>query len=96
MCTCLWQCHYSYNACGLGSGGTERLVKLVQEMQHSKASKSDGTLFGAKITGGGSGGSVWVIGRNSLQSSEHIIEVPFLILTSLTWLRSCGCLCFLL
>ncbi|KAB1204464.1 L-arabinokinase [Morella rubra] len=49
----LYQCHYSYSACGLGSDGTDRLVKLVQEMQHSKLSKrEDGTLYGAKITGG--------------------------------------------
>lgn len=51
-------------------------MQLVQEMQHSKLSKSeDGTLFGAKITGGGSGGTVCVIGRNSLQTSQQILEV---------------------
>ncbi|KAF4356218.1 hypothetical protein G4B88_002830 [Cannabis sativa] len=72
----LYQCHYSYSACGLGTDGTDRLVQLVQEMQHSKVSKSDeGTLFGAKITGGGSGGTVCVIGRNCLQSSQQILEV---------------------
>ncbi|XP_062098515.1 L-arabinokinase-like isoform X2 [Humulus lupulus] len=72
----LYQCHYSYSACGLGSDGTDRLVQLVQELQHSKVSKSDeGTLFGAKITGGGSGGTVCVIGRNCLQSSQQILEV---------------------
>ncbi|KAF4358986.1 hypothetical protein F8388_015033 [Cannabis sativa] len=72
----LYQCHYSYSACGLGSDGTDRLVQLVQELQHSKVSQSDeGTLFGAKITGGGSGGTVCVIGRNCLQSSQQILEV---------------------
>ncbi|TKY58252.1 L-arabinokinase protein [Spatholobus suberectus] len=72
----LYQCHYSYSACGLGSDGTNRLVHLVQELQHSAASKSEGgTLFGVKITGGGSGGTVCVIGRNCLKSSEHIFEV---------------------
>ncbi|KAG9449316.1 hypothetical protein H6P81_009281 [Aristolochia fimbriata] len=71
----LYQCHYSYNECGLGSDGTERLVKLVQEKQHCKSSSENGTLFGAKITGGGSGGSVCVIGRNCLQSSEQILEI---------------------
>ncbi|EXC32767.1 hypothetical protein L484_019881 [Morus notabilis] len=72
----LYQCHYSYSACGLGSDGTDRLIQLVQEIQHSKLSKSDdGTLFGAKITGGGSGGTVCVIGRNSLQTSQQILEV---------------------
>ncbi|XP_027333907.1 L-arabinokinase-like isoform X3 [Abrus precatorius] len=70
------KCHYSYSACGLGSDGTDRLVHLVQELQHSQASKSEGgTLCGAKITGGGSGGTVCVIGRNSLKASEHIFEV---------------------
>ncbi|KAE8056543.1 hypothetical protein FH972_013311 [Carpinus fangiana] len=72
----LYQCHYSYNACGLGTDGTDRLVQLVQEIQHSKLSKSeDGTLYGAKITGGGSGGTVGVIGRNCLRSSQQIIEI---------------------
>lgn len=70
------QCHYSYSACGLGSDGTDRLVHLVQELQHSAESKSEGgILYGAKITGGGSGGTVCVIGRNCLKSSEHIFEV---------------------
>ena len=74
------QCHYSYSACGLGSDGTDRLVQLVQDMQHSKVSKSeDGTLYGAKITGGGSGGTVCVMGRNSLSSSHQIIEVSFFL-----------------
>lgn len=72
------QCHYSYSACGLGSDGTDRLVGLVQEMQHLNSSKSDGSnLFGAKITGGGSGGTVCIIGRNSPRSSEQLFEVDF-------------------
>jgi L-arabinokinase len=45
-------------------------------MQHSKASKSEnGTLYGAKITGGGSGGTVCVIGKNFVGSNEQILEV---------------------
>ncbi|XP_056174748.1 L-arabinokinase-like isoform X2 [Syzygium oleosum] len=72
----LYQCHYSYSACGLGSDGTDRLVRLVQEMQHSRRSKhDDGTLYGAKITGGGSGGTVCAVGRNSLRSSQQILEI---------------------
>ncbi|KAK6152148.1 hypothetical protein DH2020_014783 [Rehmannia glutinosa] len=70
------KCHYSYSACGLGSDGTDKLVELVQEMQHSKSSKSfNGTLFGAKITGGGSGGTVCVMGKNLLRSSEQILKI---------------------
>nr|ACU14214.1 unknown [Glycine max] len=72
----LYQCHHSYGTCGLGSDGTDRLVNSVQELQHSAASKAEGgTLYGAKITGGGSGGTVCVVGRNCLKSSEHIFEV---------------------
>jgi L-arabinokinase len=45
-------------------------------MQHSKASKSEnGTLYGAKITRGGSGGTVCVIGKNFVGSNEQILEV---------------------
>ncbi|CAA2980416.1 L-arabinokinase-like [Olea europaea subsp. europaea] len=72
----MYQCHYSYSACGLGSDGTDRLVQLVQEMQHSKISRSaERTLYGAKITGGGSGGTVCVIGKNCLRSSQQILEI---------------------
>ncbi|KAK4370133.1 hypothetical protein RND71_009608 [Anisodus tanguticus] len=72
----MYQCHFSYSACGLGSDGTDRLVNLVQEMQHSKSSESEGgTLFGAKITGGGSGGTVCIIGRNCLRSNEQLLEI---------------------
>lgn len=75
------QCHYSYSACGLGSDGTDKLVQLVQETEHSKPSKSgDGTLYGAKITGGGSGGTISVVGRNCLRSSQQIFQASFLSL----------------
>ncbi|KAK4274334.1 hypothetical protein QN277_017570 [Acacia crassicarpa] len=72
----LYQCHYSYSACGLGSDGTDRLVQLVQDLQHSATSIVEGgTLCGAKITGGGSGGTVCVIGRNCLKSNQQIFEI---------------------
>lgn len=45
-------------------------------MEKLKSSKTDnGTLYGAKITGGGSGGTVCVIGKSSLRSSEQILQV---------------------
>ncbi|PUZ59232.1 hypothetical protein GQ55_4G024000 [Panicum hallii var. hallii] len=73
----MYQCHNSYSACGLGSDGTDRLVNLVQEMQHRTTSEggSRPSLFGAKITGGGSGGTVCVIGKNCARSSEEIVEI---------------------
>ncbi|XP_006401380.2 L-arabinokinase [Eutrema salsugineum] len=72
----MYQCHDSYSACGLGSDGTDRLVRLVQKMEKLKHSKTEnGTLYGAKITGGGSGGTVCFIGRSSLRSSEQILQI---------------------
>ncbi|KAM7515130.1 hypothetical protein LguiA_004713 [Lonicera macranthoides] len=63
---------HSYSACGLGSDGTDRLVQLVQEMQHRKISKSgDGSLYGTKNTGGG---TVCVIRKNCLRSTEQILQ----------------------
>lgn len=48
-------------------------------MQHSKSSKSDSeTLFGAKISGGGSGGTVCVIGKNIPISRKQIRKVTFM------------------
>jgi len=51
------QSHESYSACGLGSEATDALCSLVEEMGPTRG------LFGAKITGGGSGGTVCVLGR---------------------------------
>ncbi|MGY1659616.1 galactokinase [Geodermatophilus sp. SYSU D00705] len=53
----MYQSHASYSACGLGSSGTDRLVELVRSVG------PDGGLYGAKITGGGSGGVVAVLVR---------------------------------
>jgi L-arabinokinase len=53
----MYESHASYSACGLGSAGTDDLVDLVK-----KAGEGVG-LYGAKITGGGSGGTVAVLGR---------------------------------
>jgi len=50
----MYQSHESYSQCGLGSDGTDRIVELVQ-----RSAGED--LYGAKITGGGSGGTVAVL-----------------------------------
>jgi L-arabinokinase len=57
----------SYGACGLGSEGTDRLVELVR-----RAGPASG-LFGAKITGGGSGGTVAVLGTDDAEARVHEI-----------------------
>jgi len=48
--------HASYSACGLGSEATDRLVALVREAGAARG------FLGAKITGGGGGGTVAVLG----------------------------------
>jgi len=55
----MYESHESYSMCGLGSSGTNELVRLVQEVG------PDGGFYGAKITGGGSGGTVAVLGERS-------------------------------
>jgi galactokinase len=55
--TLMYESHFGYGACGLGSPGTDRLVELV------RAEGAGAGLYGARITGGGSGGTVAVIGR---------------------------------
>jgi L-arabinokinase len=62
----MYQSHASYGACGLGSSGTDRLVDLV------RAAGSEG-LYGAKITGGGSGGVVAVLARAGSRSAVEDI-----------------------
>jgi L-arabinokinase len=59
--------HASYSACGLGSDGTDQLVALVRE-----AGPSNG-LYGAKITGGGSGGTVAVLAARGAQRTVELI-----------------------
>ena len=59
----MYQSHASYSACGLGSAGTDRLVELVRE-----AGTAAG-LYGAKITGGGSGGTVALLGRRGAEGA---------------------------
>jgi galactokinase len=59
----MYESHASYVACGLGSRGTDRLVELVQREGPAAG------LYGARITGGGSGGTVAVIGRSDAAAS---------------------------
>ncbi len=55
----MYASHESYSACGLGSDGTDLIVDLVRAAPN---------LFGARITGGGSGGTVAVLGRTGADS----------------------------
>lgn len=65
----MYQSHASYSACGLGSEGTDRLVELARQ-----AGPAAG-IYGAKITGGGSGGTVAVLGRcDAATAVKHLAE----------------------
>jgi galactokinase len=53
----MYASHASYSACGLGSDGTDLLVDLA------RAAGAEAGIYGAKITGGGSGGTVAILAR---------------------------------
>jgi galactokinase len=59
----MFESHAGYSACGLGSPGTDHLVALV------RSEGPRGGLFGARITGGGSGGTVAVVGRRGASAA---------------------------
>jgi L-arabinokinase len=63
----MYQSHASYSACGLGSRGTDRLVELARAFGPSRG------IFGAKITGGGSGGTVAFLARRDAEASVREI-----------------------
>jgi galactokinase len=64
----MYQSHASYSACGLGEGRTDLLVQLCR-----KRGPESGA-FGAKITGGGSGGTVAFLGFKSQALVQAIAE----------------------
>ena len=65
----MYQSHDSYSQVGLGSAGTDRLVALAKEHRGQG-------IYGAKITGGGSGGTVCflAIGQQGMDTSHKIHE----------------------
>src|ERR1700686_1327910 len=70
----MFQSHESYSRCGLGCAATDELVALV------RAAGVDG-FYGAKITGGGSGGTVAVLGRRGADAGINAIAKRFYELT---------------
>src|SRR5262249_10911028 len=63
----MFESHGSYSLCGLGSDGTDRLVELVAETDPATG------VYGAKITGGGSGGTVAILATDSARQAIHEI-----------------------
>ena len=63
----MYESHASYSACGLGSDGTDRLVALARAAGPARG------IYGAKITGGGSGGTVAVLADASAGDTVRAI-----------------------
>ncbi len=59
----MYQSHLGYSQCGLGSEATDKIVELVR----NEGSKD---LLGAKITGGGAGGTVAILGWNTSKATK--------------------------
>jgi L-arabinokinase len=65
----MYQSHYSYTECGLGNEATDLLVELVREQGLAEG------LYGAKVTGGGAGGTVAILGqRNAKPAFEKVVR----------------------
>jgi len=67
----MYESHASYSACGLGSLGTDLLVNLVGDLGARNG------LYGAKITGGGSGGTVAVLGSKNAEAAVRHIAASY-------------------
>ena len=67
----MYQSHASYSACGLGSEGTDRLVEL------SRAAGPTQGIFGAKITGGGSGGTIAILAHRDAEAAVRAIAEQY-------------------
>ena len=59
----MYQSHYAYTECGLGAKATDFLVGLCR-----RAGLQSG-IYGAKITGGGAGGTVAILASNDAKAS---------------------------
>jgi galactokinase len=62
---CMFASHASYSACGLGCKETDFLVELARQAEPRG-------VHGAKITGGGSGGTVVMLGDFSAETVSQI------------------------
>ncbi|WP_064196477.1 MULTISPECIES: hypothetical protein [Emticicia] len=66
----MFQSHESYNNCGLGNEMTDKIVTMARQKG------IENNIYGAKITGGGSGGTVclMVYGQKGLESAKQLFE----------------------
>ncbi|MHC1783597.1 MAG: galactokinase [Anaerolineaceae bacterium] len=64
----MYGAHAGYTDCGLGSAETNMIVDLAKR-------ENGNDLFGAKITGGGAGGTVAILGRNTPKAEEALRRI---------------------
>ena len=64
----MYQSHASYSACGLGETRTDLLVQLCRKRGPARGA------YGAKITGGGSGGTVAFLGYQAQATVQEMAE----------------------
>ncbi len=64
----MYQSHESYNKCGLGNEMTDKIVRMARIKGYESG------IYGAKITGGGSGGTVclMVYGEKGFNSAKEL------------------------
>ena len=67
----MYQSHAGYSACGLGSRGTDLLVDLI------RAEGPAHGVYGGRITGGGSGGTVAVVARRDATTAIARIAAAY-------------------
>ena len=67
----MYESHHSYTTLGLNSSGTDAIVELVRREGPGAG------LFGAKITGGGSGGTVAVLGDQTSRSAVERVVASY-------------------
>jgi L-arabinokinase len=66
----MFESHRSYSDCGLGAEATDLIVDLVRN-------SADDGLFGARITGGGSGGTVAILAHASARATIKNLAMRF-------------------
>ena len=72
----MFQSHWSYTETGLGCEATDQLIEIVRN--HC----GEGRLYGAKITGGGAGGTVAVLGASDATEDFQCVVAEYARLRS--------------
>jgi L-arabinokinase len=60
--------HAGYSSCGLGTAATDRIVEAVRSAGWKRG------LIGARVSGGGSGGTVVVLGRAGAEPLVRLLS----------------------